>query len=302
VAAAPQDVMRHIDEATVRRLLPMGKAIELLEEAFADWNEGKAQNQPRRRLILPTGAVLHSMAGAHGRYFGTKVYATHARNGAWFHFLLYDAETARPLALFDANYLGQIRTGAASGVATKRLAKAGAVTVAILGAGFQARSQLDAMRAVCDVERVLVWSRSRDRCEEFAEETGAEIAGDADDAVRQADVVCTATSAREPLFGAGSVRAGTHVNAMGSNAANKSEIPAELVARADYIAADSVEQARIEAGDLLLALDEEGWTRVDELRHGRRRQTEEEITIFKSVGLGLEDVAAAAYVYETLGS
>jgi alanine dehydrogenase len=292
--------MIHIDEQTVRKHLPMAKAIDLMDEAFTDWAAGKAFNQPRRRMVLPTGAVLHSLAGYNEKYFGTKVYATHSKHGAWFHFLLYDAATARPLALFDANWLGQIRTGAASGLATRRLARQGEATVAVLGSGFQSLGQLDAVRAVRPVRRVLVWSRTRANAERFAEEVGAEVATTADEAVEQASIVVTATFAREPLFAAESVQPGTHICAAGSNAANRRELPGELLARASAIVADSIEQARIEAGDLLLGLDEAGWSRVEELRAGRTRRNDEEITVFKSVGLGLEDVAAAAWVYEAV--
>ncbi len=290
--------MIHIDEETVRRHLPMAKAIDLMEEAFGAWVDGKAFNQPRRRMVLPTGAVLHALAGYNEKYFGTKVYSTHAKHGAWFHFLLYDAATARPLALFDANWLGQIRTGAASGLATRRLARQGEATVSVLGSGFQAQGQLDAVRAVRPVGRVLVWSRTQANAEAFAAENGAEVAATADEAVAQASIVVTATFAKEPLFAAESVRPGTHVCAAGSNAANRRELPGELLARASAIVADSIEQARIEAGDLLLGLDDAGWARVEELRAGRVRRDDHEITVFKSVGLGLEDVAAAAWVYE----
>lgn len=293
--------MIHIDEATVRAHLPMGKAVDLLEAAFDDWRAGRAFNQPRRRMVMPSGAVLHALAGYNQKYFGTKVYATHAKHGAWFHFLLYDAATARPLALFEANWLGQIRTGAASGLATRRLAVPGPVTVAVLGSGFQAKGQLDAVRAVRKVSRVLVWSRKRENAEAFAAEMGAEVADSADAAVAEANVVVTATFAKDPLFDAASVGPGTHVNAAGSNAADRRELPGELLARASAIVADSVEQARMEAGDLLLGLDEAGWGRVEELRDGRVRRSAEEITVFKSVGLGLEDVAVAAWVFESLG-
>lgn len=292
--------MIHIDEATVRAHLPMGKAIDLLDTAFQDWAGGRAFNQPRRRMALPTGAVLHSLAGYNETYFGTKVYATHPKHGAWFHFLLYDAATARPLALFDANWLGQIRTGAASGLATRRLACAGPAVVAVLGSGFQARSQLEAVRAVREVTRVLVWSRRRENAEKFAAEMGTEVAETADAAVRAASIVVTATSAKEPLFAAASVRPGTHVCAAGSNSPGRRELPGELFAMASAIVADSIEQARMEAGDLILGLDEAGWGRVEELRDGRVRRNADEITVFKSVGLGLEDVAVAGWVYESL--
>ncbi len=290
--------MIQIDEAAVRRHLSMGKAIDLLDEVFQAWAGGRAANQPRRRMVLPTGAVLHALAGYNEKYFGTKVYSTHPKHGAWFHFLLYDAETARPLAMFEANWLGQIRTGAATGLATRRLALDGPATVAVLGSGFQARSQLEAVRAVRNVTRTLVWSRRREKAEQFAAEMGAEVAETADAAVGAASIVVTATSAREPLFSAESVKAGTHVNAVGSNAAGKRELPGELLARASAIVVDSMEQARMEAGDLILGLDEAGWGRVEELRAGRVRRDGAEITVFKSIGLGLEDVAVAGWVYE----
>jgi len=290
----------HIHEAAVQAHLPMAKAVDLLEAAFNDWAAGRAFNQPRRRMILPTGAVLHSLAGYNEKYFGSKVYATHPKHGAWFHFLLYDAATARPLALIEANWLGQIRTGAASGLATRRLACEGPATVAVLGSGFQARGQLEAVRAVREVTRTLVWSRKRESAEKFAAEMGAEVAETADAAVQAASIVVTATSAKDPLFAASSVRPGTHICAAGSNAAGRRELPGELFAMASAIVSDSIEQARMEAGDLLLGLDEAGWARVEELRDGRVRKNEEEITVFKSVGLGLEDVAVAGWVYESL--
>lgn len=297
---APGDAMIHIHEAAVRAQLPMAKAIDLLEDVFDAWKDGRAFNQPRRRMLMPSGAVLHSLAGYNETYFGTKVYSTHPKHGAWFHFLLYDAATARPLALFEANWLGQIRTGAASGLATRRLAREGPATVAVLGSGFQARGQLEAVRAVREVTRVLVWSRRRENAEKFAAEMGAEVAETADAAVQAASIVVTATSAKDPLFAAASVRPGTHICAVGSNAPGRRELPGELFARASAIVADSIEQARIEAGDLILGLDEAGWARVEELRDGRVRRDADEITVFKSVGLGLEDVAVAAWVYESL--
>ena len=115
--------MLFLSESEVRELLPMAKAIELMEGLFNRLAAGTALNQPRRRLTLPTGSTLHYMAGADGKYFGTKIYSTHPKYGAHFLFLLYAVADATPLAIFEANYLGQIRTGAASGYATKVLAR-----------------------------------------------------------------------------------------------------------------------------------------------------------------------------------
>jgi ornithine cyclodeaminase/alanine dehydrogenase-like protein (mu-crystallin family) len=292
--------MLRIDEETVRRLLPMGKAIGLLEEAFQAWSEGRAQNQTRRRLFLPSGAVLHAMAGSDERYFGTKIYSTHPKHGAWFHMMLYDANTAEPLALLDANWLGQIRTGAATGLATSRLSREDAKTLAVIGSGFQARSQVDAVRAVRGIDCIQVFSRNEDRAKVFANEYGGKVAISADAAVSDADIVITATNAKEPVFRAECIRPGTHINAVGSNSPVRRELPGELLTIADRIVADSVEQAYQEAGDLLLGLELQDWSKVEELRFAGPRLAPDQVTVFKSVGLGLEDVAAAGYVYEQL--
>ncbi len=280
----------------------MVEAIRLLGEAFDALARGEARSHPRRRLILPTGSVLHSMAGACGKYFGTKIYSTNPRFGAYFHFLLYDAETAKPLALMEANWLGQIRTGAATGLATDRLARPDAKVLGIVGSGFQARSQLDAILAVRKLEEIRVWSRSKEKRESFvtgaAEIPGIRAAASAEDCVRGADIVVTMTSAKDPVLASEWVSDGAHVNGAGTNIANRRELPAELLARAACIVVDSKEQARIEAGDLILGLKPEQWERVEELKDGRRRRSQDEITIFKSVGIGLEDVAVGGFVYE----
>jgi alanine dehydrogenase len=290
-----------ITEDQVKENLPMDQAVRLMRETFEQLASGAAQNQPRRRMFLPTGTVLHSMAGAWGKYLGTKVYATNPRHGAaYFFFLLFDAETARPLAQFDANHLGQIRTGAASGYATDLLAKRDASTLAIIGAGFQARTQLAAMREVRELGDVRVWSRNEKNRYSFAVETGTRSVATAEEAVRGADIVVTATWSKDPVIEADWISPGTHVNAMGSNQAQRREIPGDLVARADLIACDSIEVAKIEAGDLILAKVDWNDPRIVDLARVERRPSGDPITIFKSCGLGVQDVAAAAYVYEKL--
>jgi ornithine cyclodeaminase/alanine dehydrogenase-like protein (mu-crystallin family) len=289
-----------VTEDQVRKLLPMRECIWLMREVFKDLRTGAALNQPRRRLTLPTGSTLHSMAGAWGKYFGTKIYAAHPKFGAHFFFLLFDAETARPLAQFEANYLGQIRTGAASGYATDVLAAPDASILAIIGSGFQARSQFEAIRVVRPIKEVRVWSRNEAKREEFAKSIGAVTVTTAEEAVRGADIVATATSAKDPVLEAAWIVAGTHINAMGSNQAQRRELPSELIARADLIAVDSIEQAKIEAGDLLLAPVDWDDPRIVELAKVDARPVGSPVTIFKSIGLGVEDVAAAAFVYEQL--
>ena len=287
--------MLYLTEADVRSLLPMREAIDRVREGFEEFATGRAQNQPRRRLILPEGSVLHSMAGSFGAYFGTKIYSTHRQHGAHFFFLLFDAPTAAPLAMMEANYLGQIRTGAASGYATDLLAAPEASILGVIGTGFQAESQIEAVRAVRPIREARVWGRDAARRQRFAEKVNAAATTTAQEAVRGAHIVITATNARDPVLDSDWIAPGVHINAAGSNVANRRELPADLIAQAGLITADSVEQARIEAGDLILAGD---WSRVVELRDTPRGHQPGRITIFKSVGLGLEDVACGGWIYE----
>jgi alanine dehydrogenase len=299
--------MLYFTERDVCEMLSMRAAIDLMQSAFERLAGGEAINQPRRRLILPTGSLLHYMAASDGRYFGAKIYATNARHGAHFLFLLYRAEDAEPLALIEANYLGQIRTGAVSGLATRYMARPDADSLGIIGSGFQARSQLSAMLAVKPFRQVKVWSRDPAKRNAFAAECStAEVRVEATDtaeqAVRGAGVVVTATNAKDPVIESEWIGPGTHINAMGSNQARRRELPAELIFRADLIAVDSLEQARMESGDLLLALDEKGWNdpklvELKTLTAGLERRPAD-ITIFKSNGLAVQDVISAGYVYE----
>jgi ornithine cyclodeaminase/alanine dehydrogenase-like protein (mu-crystallin family) len=295
-----------LTESDVCELLPMAEAIEQMEALFHRLAAGESMNQPRRRLGLPAGSALNYMAGADRAYFGIKIYSTHPTQGAHFLFLLYAAADAKPLAIFEANYLGQIRTGAASGYATKLLSRKDSSTVGVIGSGFQARTQIEAMCAVRQVRKVKVWSRSEEKRRTFAQECstvlGVEVSavGTPEEAVRGSDIVITATNARKPVLESSWIGPGTHVNAMGSNQANKRELPEELILRADLIAVDSLEQARMESGDLLMVLEPEQWRdrNICELKEVSGRPSAKAITIFKSNGIAAEDVASAGYVYE----
>lgn len=287
--------MLYISEEDVRELLPMREAIGQMRKAFEALAQGRAINQPRRRLILDTGAMLHSMAGSYENYYGTKVYSAHPRYGAHFFFLLFDAQNANPLAQMEANHLGQIRTGAAGGYATDLLANPEADSVGVIGSGFQARTQVEAIRAVRPIKTVRVWSRNEEKRRKFAEECGAEAVATAEEAVRGAQIVVTATNSAEPVLEDGWIAPGTMINAMGSNIAKRRELPGELVRRAALVAVDSLEQAKIEAGDLILS---DSWANVRELQNVGRQFHPAQITIFKSLGICVEDVAAAALVYE----
>jgi ornithine cyclodeaminase/alanine dehydrogenase-like protein (mu-crystallin family) len=293
--------MLRLTEDDVRRLLPMRDAIDRLRAVFTDYAEDRAQNQPRRRLVLPTGAVLHQLAGAWGGYFGAKIYSTHVKHGATFTVLLYEAETGRLLAEIEANWLGQIRTGAVSGLAADcLLGKSEPVEVGCIGSGFQARSQVDAVRAVRRVSRIRVFSRNPEKRAAFAAEVGGEPVGSPEEAARDARVLITATWARDPVIAADAVRPGTLVLAMGSNQPQRRELPPELV-RQNVVVVEDREACRIEAGDLLLAFEEADWERTIQLRDvvaGKAKTEPGRTVVFKSVGLGLEDIGAGSLVYE----
>jgi alanine dehydrogenase len=304
--------MLHLTEADVRRLLPMERALELVELGFRHLAAGRAANHPRRRLQLNSSAMLHYMAALdlETGYLGAKLYTTHPRTGAHFVVLLYGAG-GEPLAFLDANALGQIRTGAATGVATRYLARPDARVIGLLGSGFQARTQLEAVAKVRALSEARVFSRSPENRGRFAGEMSQLLslpvhpAESAEEAVRGADIVITATTSRDPVLLGRWLEPGMHVNAVGSNQARRRELDAEAVSRAALVVADSIEQAKRESGDLIAAFEQEarGWDHVAELSsvvagtHPGRRSPQE-VTLFKSNGLALEDIAAAAYVFE----
>jgi alanine dehydrogenase len=299
----------YLTENDVHQLLPMGACVDVVEAAFRQWAEGCADNRPRARAAV-RGALLHSLsAGSEvwGR-LAAKVYAT-SREGARFLVLLFDAKTSEPLAIFEGDRLGQTRTGAASGVASRWLARKDARVLAIVGSGWQARSQAMAIATVRRLESIRVFGRSRERLEQFCRETeracGVTVVpcASTEEAVRTADIIVTATSAAQPVLEGAWLRPGVHINAVGNNRADRRELDDATVRRADRIVVDSLEQARLEAGDLLMVDDGAPIARAIELKDvigGARpgRQNDDEVTLFKSLGIGLEDLAAASYVYD----
>jgi ornithine cyclodeaminase/alanine dehydrogenase-like protein (mu-crystallin family) len=302
---------RYITEKEVIANLPMAKAIELVEGAFRQLADGTAINHPRRRVVLPTGSILHYMAAGTPEFFGIKVYSTNPKTGAHFEVLLYRSEDGMPLATLEANHLGQIRTGAASGVATKYMAREDAEVAGIIGSGFQAETQLEAIANVRNLKEVRVWSRKPERRESFASRCSARLGlnvravSNAEECVAKADVVVTVTSTIEPVLRSEWIAPGTHINAAGSNWPHRRELDSALILnRHALIAVDSVEVGRIESGDLLIPMKESGATELPacelaDIVAGKRRgrTSADQITIFKSNGLAVEDVAVAGYLY-----
>jgi ornithine cyclodeaminase/alanine dehydrogenase-like protein (mu-crystallin family) len=297
-------------EEDVTELLDIETAIAAVEEVLRDQAEGQATNRPRYRVAMP-GSQLHVMAAGDKRLgvTGVKVY-TASRKGARFLVLLYDAESADMLAMIEADRLGQMRTGAASAVATRYMARADANTVGIYGTGWQAESQLMAVCAVRQIKSIKAYGRNAERREAFARKMTSLLrvevteANSPEEAARGQSIVITATSAREPVLKGEWIDPGTHLNVVGSNFLSKSEVDVETIKRASIIAVDSIEQSRIEAGDLMPAIERGviSWESVTELGRivaGRDpgRTSDDEITLFKSNGLALEDISTALRVY-----
>ncbi len=298
--------MRYITEEEVLGKLTMPEAIRLVEVAFRQFAEGLAVNHPRRRVVLPTGSILHYMAGGNPDYFGIKVYSSNPKTGAHFQFLLYKSADGLPLATIEANRLGQIRTGAASAVATKYLARENASILGVIGSGFQAETQVWSISQVRTLREVRVWSRSPEKRAKFAshcaERFGLKaIAVDSGrEAVEGSDIVVTATNSKDPVIESGWVSPGTHINAMGSNWANRRELPTDLIDRADIIAVDSLEDAQIESGDLIIPNAVARAVEFSQIVTGNvpGRTADGQITVFKSNGLAIQDVAVAGWLYE----
>ena len=298
-----------ISEREVRELFPMPRALEQVEASFRAQHDGKGLNRPRQRIFLP-GTSLHYMAAAlpEEHWVGIKIYTV---TSASFRFvvLLFDAASGELLAFIEADYLGRIRTGAASGVATKYLARADASRVAVIGTGRQARTQLEAVALVRKIGAVRIYSRDHQRRQDFCREMGERLnlevdpTESAEAAARFGEIVVAATTSPHPVIRGEWLQPGTHVNAIGANMANRREIDDVTLKRAGLITIDSLEQAKEEAGDLILGFPGSGrdWDDVVELHEvvggNRRRTNDEEITVFKSCGMALWDVAAAGYIY-----
>ncbi len=294
--------------------LTMAAVIAALEDAFRHLAQGRAENQSRHRLITPSKTVLHYMAAADylTGYFGMKIYSSGPK-GIRFFVPLYQIETGEMVAFIEADILGQMRTGAASGLATRYMAREDASEVGLIGTGLQARTQLLGVAAVRRIKRIGVFGRDEKRRLDFArrmtEELGIPVEPQttAEAAVREADIVITATTACDPVLLGRWLKPGTHVNAVGANFPTRRELDLDAIERASSIVVDSVEQSKIEAGDLIIpfAAQPERWNSVRELSDlasGTLRvptdRNRREITLFKSNGVALEDVALGRLVYE----
>jgi ornithine cyclodeaminase/alanine dehydrogenase len=303
--------VRLLTENEVAGLLPMPLALETVEAVFRWQAAGQTVNRPRQRLRVP-GGVLQVMPAAVPEVgmMGLKAY-TVTRSGARFVVLLFGSESGELEAMIEADRLGQIRTGAASGVAAKYLACEDADVVGCYGTGWQASTQIEAVCAVRKVKLIKVYGRNLERRAAFARTISQALGIPAvaverpEDAARGAGILITITNSKTPVLLGQWLEPGVHINAAGSNALDRAELDVEAVRRADLIAVDMKEQAQIECGDLVEPLNQGAvsWDRVVELgqivagqvpgRPGPRA-----ITLFESQGLAMQDVAVGARVLE----
>jgi len=291
----------YLAEEDIDGLLTPEDALEAVEGSFRRLAEGVVENVPRRRLRLEGGALAVMSAADQGLgVAGVKTYVA-GRGGASFVLVLFDTATDELLALIEADRLGQYRTGAASGIAAKFLTRAGATGLGVIGAGLQAEMQLRCIRAALPaLEHVLVYSRTTETREEFAQRLGVEAAESAQVAAAQ-DVVVTITSSRDPVLRGDWLRPGALVCAAGANRPQARELDNAVLQRAAFVCCDSVEDAKIESGDLIEPVQQGvlDWLEVHELAEVvsgqvQGRQSDDDIVVFKSNGIAAWDLAIGA--------
>ena len=295
----------YLSEEQVGELLTPADAVEAIEACFLRLARGAVQNRPRYRLRLEHGALaVMAASDLELGYAGAKVYAGF-QEGARFVVVLYRTSAPELVAVIDADKLGQLRTGAASAVAAKHLARAGATTLGVIGCGWQAESQVACIRtAVPGIEHVVAYCRTEASLREFCERNGAE-AGESHRDPAECDVVVTVTGSPDPVLRGEWLNPGALVCAVGANDGRRRELDTVVLERASFVCCDSLEDARLESADLIEPV--EGgtldWLEVHELQEvvageTRGRQADDDIVVFKSNGLAAWDVAVAARVVE----
>ncbi len=300
-----------ISESEVRQLLTMPSALEAVEEAHRDLSFGKAVDIPRQRTRLPQTA-LHILQGAlPGRdAIGYKAYTSN-RSGIRFLVHVFSASGGNLRVVMEADYLGMMRTAAASGVATRWLARPEAEVLGLFGSGWQSEGHIEAIAAVRPLRLVKVYARNAEKlatfCAKMSERFKLEVvpAASPEATVRGSDIVSTVTTAVDPLFDAAWLSPGTHINAAGSNALIRREVGEDTLKLCKPIVVDTVETALKEAGDLLPLLEkgrlhERHMVELGDIIVGAHpgRTSPEQITIFESQGLGLQDIAIAVRLEE----
>jgi thiomorpholine-carboxylate dehydrogenase len=297
-------MLQFIDEEQVRAVLRMDELIEAVEQALIAFSAGRVE-QPVRQIVRSHDGFFGTMpAGGSDVGMGVKLvtfYPDNAELGLHTHMALialFRPETGEPLAVMDGRLITEMRTAAASAVATRALAKPDAEVLAVLGSGVQARSHVEALRLVRPFREVRIWGRSEENAARCAAEVDANAVASAQEAVEGADVVVTATSSAQPVLRGAWLGPKTHVNAIGWSGPTGRELDDDVV-RGAFIVADSREAVMKEAGDILVpgvTVDAE----LGEVLAGTKAVASGKRTVFESVGIAVEDVAAASLVYQRL--
>jgi alanine dehydrogenase len=310
--------MLYLSEREVKALLPVGDVIAVLETAFLAQARGEIR-MPLRSMASNDRGLLGAMPGAivsDPASIGAKLVALFPENAAQgMHthqalIALFDTGSGLPLALMDGRFITEIRTAATSALATKALARKDARTLAVLGTGVQARAHIEALAEVMDIAELRVWGRTASKAAaiaDFGRKRGlhARVAASSTDACRGAGVVCTVTAARDPILSASDIEPGTHINAVGMGGPTAREIPGDLMARS-RIFVDSLEGARSESANIGVAIREGllpanvELTLLCDVIAGRAhgRQSPDDITLFDSLGIAIEDIACARLVHD----
>jgi ornithine cyclodeaminase/alanine dehydrogenase-like protein (mu-crystallin family) len=294
----------YLTEAEVGELLAPADAVEAIDACFRRMAAGAVENKPRYRLRLDGGALaVMSAADLELGYAGAKVYAGFAE-GARFAVLLFRADSPELVAVLEADKLGQLRTGAASGVAARHLAAGSAASLGVIGCGWQAESQVACVRAALpQLERVVAYCRSEERLRAFCDAHGAEP-GESHQDPAVCDIVVTATTSPDPVLRGEWLRAGALVCAVGANDGRRRELDNVVLERAGFVCCDSRDNAKLESADLIEPVESGvlDWLEVHELQEvvagEAGRQSDSDIVVFKSNGLAAWDVAVAVAVVE----
>lgn len=302
--------MHYITEKEVVENLPMKEVIDELEKSFADYGKGRAQSSPRERNILD-GTVLNTMPAISVRLglAGMKTYIA-GPGGAHFVVLLFDTSTDKLVVMLEANRLGQIRTGALPAMVTRHLVKGKGHAFALIGSGFQAETQLKGILEVVDTDDVRVYSRTYENARKFAEkfsrETGVDIRphDDVGSALRNATVVNSITDSNSAIFSRSNLGDAYHVNLAGGNLPRRQEAADDVLTESDLVVVEHLEQALKESGEIIHFSESSGKSRMVELKEfilNRGDYGESRRSVFKSMGIGLEDIAAGYIVLKNMG-
>ena len=311
-----------INKEKIASLLPMSECIEVMEKMFRSLASGECVQPLRSLMWLPEKRGILGMMPGHAEGLGVSgikvitVFHSNRSEGLPSHqgvVILFDGKHGQPLMMFDASEITAIRTAAASGVATKLLAKKNAETLAIIGAGEQAKQHINAMLLVRKIKHINIWNRTEKNAEELAEKIfekykiSVSVKKNVEETVKDVDIICTTTSSREPIVKGEWISEGTHINAAGSSVAVARELDTNAVVRSKLFT-DCYESIFNEGGDFLIAKNECAVTdahvkaEIVEVLLGKKkgRENDQEITLFKSLGIAAEDIFSAYHVYKKI--